>query len=206
MPDHYETLQLSPSADRETIERVYRLLAKRYHPDNPTSGDAHRFGDVLEAYRVLSDPEARASYDARYEDEREQEWGAFRRSTAADERDEDQRLFGALLSLLYAARRRNPRNAGMAPYHLERLLGTPQEHLEFPLWYLKKRGLVEVQPDGLLAITVDGVDQLGQGRFAVPSQHLLADASVVPEADDEGRDVRPDIEPPGGDVRRAAGE
>jgi curved DNA-binding protein CbpA len=31
--DHYETLQVSPRADRDTIERVFRLLAKRYHPD-----------------------------------------------------------------------------------------------------------------------------------------------------------------------------
>jgi curved DNA-binding protein len=31
---YYETLQLSPNADQATIERVYRLLAKKYHPDN----------------------------------------------------------------------------------------------------------------------------------------------------------------------------
>ncbi|MEO7964396.1 MAG: J domain-containing protein, partial [Gemmatimonadaceae bacterium] len=34
LPDHYETLQVSPRADQETIERVFRHLAKRYHPDN----------------------------------------------------------------------------------------------------------------------------------------------------------------------------
>lgn len=203
MPDHYETLQLSPSADRETIERVYRLLAKRYHPDNPASGDTHRFSEVLEAYEVLSDPGARAAYDARYEDERREEWTIYQRSTADGNRDEDQRLFGALLSILYIARRRNPRNAGMAPYHLERLLSTPEEHLEFPLWYLKKRGLVEVQPDGLLAITVDGVDELGRNRFSIPSQRLLADASVVVDSEEAGEpDIGARVEP----VRRASGE
>jgi curved DNA-binding protein CbpA len=32
--DYYENLQISPNADMEMIERVFRLLAKRYHPDN----------------------------------------------------------------------------------------------------------------------------------------------------------------------------
>ena len=36
--DYYEDLQVSPNADQETIERVYRLLAKRYHPDNHLTG------------------------------------------------------------------------------------------------------------------------------------------------------------------------
>jgi curved DNA-binding protein CbpA len=40
LPDHYEALQLSPRADRDTIERVFRHLAKRLHPDNPQTGDA----------------------------------------------------------------------------------------------------------------------------------------------------------------------
>ena len=59
--DHYETLQLSSSADPETVERVYRLLAKRFHPDNDVSGDPARFSQVQAAYEVLSDPRARAA-------------------------------------------------------------------------------------------------------------------------------------------------
>ena len=35
--DYYEVLQVSRNADFETIERVFRLLAKRYHPDNVLS-------------------------------------------------------------------------------------------------------------------------------------------------------------------------
>ena len=30
--DHYEVLQISPNADAETVQRVYRMLAQRYHP------------------------------------------------------------------------------------------------------------------------------------------------------------------------------
>src|ERR1700734_3489023 len=37
-PDHYEILRLSHMADPETIERVYRTLARRFHPDNQETG------------------------------------------------------------------------------------------------------------------------------------------------------------------------
>ncbi len=37
--DYYEVLELSPAAETETIHRVYRLLAARYHPDNAQTGD-----------------------------------------------------------------------------------------------------------------------------------------------------------------------
>jgi len=39
--DYYEALQLSPNADSETIERVFWMLAKRYHPDNDQTGNAY---------------------------------------------------------------------------------------------------------------------------------------------------------------------
>ena len=60
--DHYETLQLSPSADVETIGRVYRLLAKRFHPDNTATGDVEMFDGITKSYEVLSHPEQRAKY------------------------------------------------------------------------------------------------------------------------------------------------
>jgi curved DNA-binding protein CbpA len=61
--DYYEILQVSPGADQEIIERAFRLLAKRYHPDNQHTGDASKFKILVEAYRALSDPEKRAAYD-----------------------------------------------------------------------------------------------------------------------------------------------
>jgi hypothetical protein len=61
--DCYEAMQLSPNADAETISRVYRLLAARYHPDNRETGDSEKFIRLSEAYQILSDPEKRARYD-----------------------------------------------------------------------------------------------------------------------------------------------
>jgi DnaJ-class molecular chaperone len=53
--DYYEDLQISPNADMEMIERVFRILAKRYHPDNNESGDTEKFNVLYNAYEVLSD-------------------------------------------------------------------------------------------------------------------------------------------------------
>jgi DnaJ-domain-containing protein 1 len=62
--DFYEVLQVSPNAEAETIHRVYRIMAARFHPDNPQTGDSERFLLLNDAYEVLSDAEKRALYDA----------------------------------------------------------------------------------------------------------------------------------------------
>ena len=66
--DYYELLQLSSTADAETIDRVFRHLAKKFHPDNRDSADGERFRLLLEAHRTLADPESRAGYDVKYQD------------------------------------------------------------------------------------------------------------------------------------------
>jgi len=62
--DYYEFLQISRHADEETIHRVYRFLAARYHPDNATTGNTEMFEQLKTAYDVLSDPDRRSEYDA----------------------------------------------------------------------------------------------------------------------------------------------
>ena len=176
--DHYEVLQVSQSADAETIERVYRLLAKRYHPDNLGSGDTDRFTELQRAFDALSNPAGRAAYDVKYDEEKSLQWQIFEQGTASDDRDQDQRIFHGILSLLYVARRRDPEGGGLGPVHLERMLGTPREHLAFPLWYLKRRGFIEINPNGLLAITVEGVDKLGSKDLSLPQDRLLPESSV----------------------------
>ena len=47
LPDYYELLQVSPRADQETIERVFRHLARRYHPDTRDSGNAAKFAQAF---------------------------------------------------------------------------------------------------------------------------------------------------------------
>lgn len=187
--DYYEALQLDPNADADTVERVFRLLAKRYHPDNTDSGDEEAFRQVHDAYEVLIDPEARAKYDVAYDDHRSLRWKIFQQSAAMGGQEEDRRIFRGVLSLLYAARRKDPRSGGLGSVDLERMLGVPREHLEFPTWYLKKKGWIEVLDSGQYAITVDGIDTIQAEHMAVPDDRLLEegtpDAPHGPEADPE---------------------
>jgi curved DNA-binding protein CbpA len=63
--NHYETLGLWRDASDTDIRRAYRRLALRHHPDvSPESDAAERFRAIQEAYDVLVDPAARASFDA----------------------------------------------------------------------------------------------------------------------------------------------
>ena len=62
--DYYETLGVKRDADKATIKKAYRKLARKYHPDVSKEHDAEsQFKDVSEAYNVLKDEEKRASYD-----------------------------------------------------------------------------------------------------------------------------------------------
>lgn len=182
--DHYETLQLSPNASGDMVERVYRILARRYHPDNQETGDPVRFHEVHRAFEVLSDPVTRAAYDATYEQDRATMWQVFRQEGASDHRSDDRRLFHNILSLLYIARRRDPQFGGLGTVQLEKMLGCPQEHLHFPLWYLKQKGWIERLESGLLAITADGVDKLGNEDLALPADRLLPRSSLTADAAD----------------------
>src|SRR5437762_14311255 len=176
--DYYETLQLSPNADSDTLDRVYRILIKRYHPDNQESGNEDRFRIILDAYRVLSDPEKRAAYDVKYDENRAATLKIFEEASSADSFEDDRRILDGVLSLLYVSRRRDPSRGGMGVVQMERLLGCPAEHLEFHIWYLLEKGWVERQSNGLLAITAAGVDHMVQRDVLVlRPDRLIQDAN-----------------------------
>ena len=63
IPDYYELLEISPQATQETIHRVYRYLAARYHPDSIGTGNLEKFTQLTSAHKVLSDPNKRSEYD-----------------------------------------------------------------------------------------------------------------------------------------------
>src|SRR3569832_1792662 len=125
LADFYEILQLSPRADRDTIERVFRHLAKRYHPDNRDSGDAGTFSRIVEAYRVLTDPEERARYDIAYERVKAAQWRIFAQETTRNEVVSDARIRNAILALTYAARRNDNANPGVGSLERGRARGGP---------------------------------------------------------------------------------
>ena len=75
MSNPYEVLGVVPSASADDIQKAYRKLAKKLHPDlNPGDKSAEdRFKEVASAYDLLSDPEKRKRYDAGEIDETDAE-------------------------------------------------------------------------------------------------------------------------------------
>ena len=174
--DCYEIMQLSPNADTETIERVYRMLAQRYHPDNRQTGSAEVFIRLSEANRILSDPELRAGYDARHRDAKRVHWRIFDQAQAAIGQEAEKRKRQGILSLLYAKTLENPERAAIGLLAFEELLGCPREHLQAALWYLRGKGFIERSDNGRFTITVRGVDAAEQaGQLANPAQRQIAE-------------------------------
>jgi curved DNA-binding protein len=157
--DHYETLQVSPNADPDTIHRVYRILAQRFHPDNRDTGDSETFRALTEAYRILSDPEQRAAFDIEHRTARRVTWKIFDQTTSAQGVEAERRKRAGILSLLYRKRIGQADSPTMNLKDFEELLGVPKEHLEFTLWYLKESQFVARQDNGRYAITLKGVDE-----------------------------------------------
>lgn len=61
--DLYKILGVARDATTEQIKRMFRKLSKRWHPDMQ-GGNAEKFQEIEEAYRVLSNEEERAFYDS----------------------------------------------------------------------------------------------------------------------------------------------
>lgn len=174
IPDFYEVLQISPRADHETIERMFRHLAKRLHPDNADTGNSERFTMALDAYRVLSDPERRASYDAHYDRVRQNRWRVFDQDSSTNDVSADRQIRTAILGLLYTARRADPYRPGLGMISLEEILSCPEELMAFHIWYLRENGLVDRLENGSLAITARGVDRVIEAGGPVrQGVHLL---------------------------------
>lgn len=176
--DYYDLLEISPRATPETIERIFRYFAKRYHPDNRETGDERRFSDLVEAHNTLKDPVSRAQYDLLHGEYLGHSSKLAQEASDPRVVEKDTIVQTRLLSLLCAKRRQDVHNPGIGDEELERLSGCPTDHLEFHLWYLKAKGWIGRTENGTFAVTVEGIDRANSEhrRDAPITTRLLEDA------------------------------
>ncbi len=178
--DYYEFLQISPNAEPETIHRVYRFLASRFHPDNPETSDPEKFAMLRRAYDVLSDPARRAEYDSKFFSEAAD---APPISATVDFMDDiegelNRRL--AVLAVLYYRRRHNPYSPEVGLAEIEARMGFPRDYLDFTTWYLLRKGYITRADNSDFTLTADGVDFVESQRGNIPTlNHLLTDGIAV---------------------------
>lgn len=155
--NYYETLEASCNASFDTIERTFRYLAKRFHPDSSENGDPQRFSQIVEAYETLRDPDKRAEYDAQLEMQNNTQSAAVREAGHASTDTADRHR---LLTLFYAQRRKDFKNPGIGISTLELQMGIPMEVLEFHIWFFRQKGWIDREESGTLSITASGVDKI----------------------------------------------
>lgn len=188
--DYYEFLQISPHADTETIHRVYRYLAARFHPDNPDTGDPEKFFLLKSAYDVLADPERRSEYDREYESE------ASARTPLSESLDFMDHVQGelnrrlAVLSVLYYRRRANPFSPQVTLEEIEKRMGFPRDYLDFTTWYLVKKGYITRADNSDFSLTADGVDFIETQRVKIPVLNKLLTTGNVACNTDAAEDAR----------------
>ena len=179
--DYYEFLQISPNADSDTVSRVYRFLARRFHPDNPETGDVDKFVSLKEAFDILSDPQRRAEYDSTRK--------VQAKPPISDSVDFMDELHGelnrrvALLALLYQRRRTRPDSPEVSLAEVEERMGFPRDYLDFTTWYLKSKNYITRADNSDFALTALGVDFVEANSPNLPVLRLLLNRS--PEGNSE---------------------
>lgn len=154
-PDHHELLRAGVAGDYDRVDRLYRVLAVRYHPDNPETGNSEVYLRIGEAYRILAASQSQTHGTGVEKPATGSGWQEGIREL------DDKKV--AVLAMLYQRRMSDFRNAVVSAMELESLTGLPAVEVGFILWYLREKGAVNLC-DGSsdYAISATGVDILGR--------------------------------------------
>jgi hypothetical protein len=159
---HQEIVQAAAESDPGTLERVYRKLAKQYHPDNQQTGSAEAFLRVREAFAALSAlaPGNNAPAEQIADD------------AAAGVPGEiifEQRLRRMkILALLYRRKSGNCRETGLSPLEISVSTKSSPDDTDFALWYLLNKRAVTCGDSARYEITPEGIDLLEQNAQTEP--------------------------------------
>jgi hypothetical protein len=187
--DHYALLGIDPKSDSDTIALAYTKLSEKYHPHNAETGNQEKFDAVTLAFEVLSDPLLRREFDKLKGVSLETGSPKFSGLAFFDALGRGSGLRLALLCVLYDRRRTRPFTPSLSMRHVENILQSTEEELNFVLWYLKQRGLANSDDKSSLQITVEGMDFLENNRPAaelvmpfIKASGLASPPAPAPEA------------------------
>ena len=158
--NYYEILELSSNANQDTIERMFRYLATKHHPDS--GGDKEKFSALLKAFEVLRDPAARSAYDTTLQQEKKEKKVLVEH---AREAGPDAAVRHELLQLFYARRRQAVGSPALGSMTIEKEMDLSEEMLNFHLWFFREKGWIKREEDGGLAITATGVERVEAGEM-----------------------------------------
>ena len=182
--DLYIVLRVNPTCDPRTLETAYHALAKQYHPDHAETADVAKLTKVIDAYKVLRDPDSRAKYDLAYA-----RATGFDFSATDDDLGEeraalsDAEAHARILLYLYRKRREAARDAGIGQFTVHEMLGCSDELFDFHLWYLREKGFIQTTEQGTLAITIEGVDHvIATSRTVLKEKLMIAQSGEGPLA------------------------
>ena len=181
--DFYGILRVIPTCDPRALETAYHALAKQYHPHHAETADVAKLTEVIDAYKVLRDPDSRARYDLAYS-----RATGFDFSATGDTLGEaraalsDAEAHARILLYLYRKRREAARDAGVGQFIVHEMLGCSDELFDFHLWYLREKGFVQTTEQGTLAITIEGVDHvIATSRTVLKEKLMIAQSGESPE-------------------------
>jgi curved DNA-binding protein CbpA len=123
--NYYRLLGVPPDSGQQKIKSAYRSLAKRFHPDRNKGSEtaAELFRQVNHAYRVLSDPALRKSYDqklARQENHPPQPAATRPKKRAGDPQQKFNHFVKSLLDAMFG-----PADSATAPQPHRRVVSRP---------------------------------------------------------------------------------
>ena len=168
--NYYEILELSENANKDTIERMFRYLAVKHHPDS--GGDKEEFSILLKAFEVLRDPVSRDAYDAQLQ---QQYQDNAKLAEHARQAGPDVGVRHKLLCLYYNRRRQDVSNSSIGAVTIQKKMELPEEVLEFHVWFLREKGWLKRGENGGLQITAAGVERVEAGHI-VTEDHTRIEA------------------------------
>ncbi len=180
--DHYTVLGVDPKADSETIQAAYAKLTQKYHKDNRETANQEKLESVNLAYEVLCDATLRAEFDKIKGIDQDDGKPKFGGARFFDSLGHQTGLRNAVLSVLYERRQLKPYRPALSMRHLDGILVATNDELNFALWYLRQRSLVQSDDKSNLQITIDGMEFL-EKNHPDPEQvmgYIKADALATP--------------------------